>query len=85
MAGNRFQNVLLTNLPGMLAVLFSQSSELLSWDHRSVTTFIVRAGCLCILIFITLKRNKPHGDDKYMSIPILDLQHKQSDLGNAQF
>ena len=50
-AGNRFQNVLLTNLPGMLAVLFSQRSELLSWDHRSVTTFIVRAGCFCILIF----------------------------------
>lgn len=41
--------------------------------------------CLCILIFITLKRNKSHGDDKYMSISILDLQHKQSDLGNAQF
>ena len=51
-AGNRFQNALLTNLPGTLVILFSQSNEIISWDRRPVTTFIVHASCFCILIFL---------------------------------
>ena len=40
------------------------------WGYSTRTEGKYRWGknCLCILIFIILKRNKPHWDDKYMSV-----------------
>lgn len=43
---NRFQNPLLTYLLGTLLMLSSQSRDLISWDGKLVTTFIISANFL---------------------------------------